>query len=152
MDRLRCFKVRRAREGGPQVCGLRGSRPRAPRAVETGGHAVASLLRPRVSSVVLAATNVARCGVAVVIAMVAAEVLAAAAPTGPRLVGWPEGCEGSPKPCLAGMARCGLSRQAASPGVGGPGAEDPGAGGPPARGVGGASEKRGRGRPRSDSK
>ena len=99
MDPLPCFKARQTREHVPQVYGLRESWSRAPwvagwvvdshqrPAVETGGHVVASLLRQRASSAVLAATEVARCGVAVVMAMVAAEVLAAAAPLGPRLAG-----------------------------------------------------------------
>ena len=99
MDPLPCFKARQTREHVPQVCGLRESWSRAPcvaewvvvshqsPAVETSGHVVASLLRQRASSAALAATKVARCGVAVVIAMVVAEVLAAAAPLGPRLAG-----------------------------------------------------------------
>jgi hypothetical protein len=81
-------------------------------AVETGGgHVVASLLRQRASSAVLVATNVAWFGVAVVrvvvvVVVVVAQALAAAAPLGPRLVGWHVGCKDSPEPCLAAMARC----------------------------------------------
>lgn len=115
-------------EDVPQVYGLRESASPAPcvagwvvvshqrPAVETGGHVVASLLRQRASF-----------GVAVVIVMVVVEALAAAAPLGPHLVGWPAGCKDSPAPCLAVMARCGLPRQAASLGV-----VDPVAGGSPA--------------------
>lgn len=131
--------VMETQEDVPQVYGLRESASPAPcvagwvvvshqrPAVETGGHVVASLLRQRASSAVLAATNVAWFGVAVVIVMVVVEALAAAAPLGPHLVGWPAGCKDSPEPCLAVMARCGLPRQAASLGV-----VDPVAGGSPA--------------------
>jgi hypothetical protein len=132
MDPPLCFKFRQTREDVRQVCDLRESSSPAPcvagwvvvshhrPADETGGHVVASLLRQRVSSVKLVVTNVAWCGVAVMI------VMAAAAPLGPRLVGWPAGCKDSPEPCLAVMARCGLPRQAASLGV-----VDPLAGGSP---------------------
>ena len=129
MDPRPCFKLRQTREDVPQVYGSRESSSPAPcvagwvvvlhqrPAVETGGHVVVSLLRQRASSAVLAVTNVAWCGVAVVIVMVVVEALAAAAPLGPRLVGWPAGCKDLPEPCLVVMARRGLPGQAASLGV-----------------------------------
>lgn len=103
MDPPPCFKLRKTREDVPQVCGLHESSSPAPclagwvvvshhrPTVETGGHVVASLPRQRVSSVMVVVTNVAWCGVAVVMVMVVVEVLAAAAPLGPRPVGWPAG-------------------------------------------------------------